>query len=174
MCVDLDILWLKNPIFSFRMCPDDHCDLFCPCSYWCYIMYSAVDSPHPFLFVDLWMLTSFFLLSAESLSFTPCLLTAGYYSPYYLSEVQSWHVLNKAGRCTHEWRQCRESQFSQIPIFIAGWCHTWRHPLSCRNENIQRFKQPCDINTFVINASTDIPFSTEWADNKSEDAKSIR
>lgn len=44
------------------------------------------------------------------------LCTAGYYSSYYLSELQSPHVLwrNKAARHSQKWKQQRECQFPPI------------------------------------------------------------
>lgn len=81
-----------------------------------------------FLFFVLWILTTFFFhpLCRSTESFTLCLRTAGYYSSYYLSELQSPHVpwRNKAARRSQRWEQRRECQFpaigSEDSFFPAG------------------------------------------------------
>ena len=61
-----------------------------------------------FLFLVLWILTTPPppRLCGITGSFAPCLCTTGYYSSYYLSEVQSPHVLwrNKAARHSQRWK----------------------------------------------------------------------
>lgn len=94
--------------------PDEQPDLCCPWNSWCCVMYSAVDSfPHRMNF------NYFFSpFCRDTDSFARCLCTAGYYSSYYLSELQSLHVprRNKAERHSQRWKEQREYQFSALGL----------------------------------------------------------
>lgn len=103
-------LWSHQSHWLLDSVPDEQSDLSCPWNSWCCVMYSAVDS-----FFRSMNFNNFFLPSLQQ-SFTLCLCTAGYYSSYYLSELQSPHVLwrNKAMRHSQRWKQRRECQFPPI------------------------------------------------------------
>lgn len=79
-------LWLLDGV------PDEQSDLSCPWNSRCCVMYSEVDS----FFCPMNFNNFSPPLCIES--FTLCLCSAGYYSSYYLSQLQSPHVLwrNKA------------------------------------------------------------------------------